>query len=117
MKERFASTESYDFSIYFFGDSFAFGHGVNNHETFPAIIKDSYMKEEVNVYNAGVVGYGIVQIFQSFLKIKDRIRSGDLIIFTPISEDIRRNLKDFQFPYFIKFTKSLFPTPHMILWK
>jgi len=96
-----------DFSIYFFGDSFTFGHGVNNHETFPAIIKDKYMTEKVNIYNAGVAGYGIAQIFESFLKIKDRIRSGDLIIFTPISEDIRRNLKDFQFPYFIKFTNAM----------
>jgi len=96
-----------DFSIYFFGDSFTFGHGVNNHETFPAIIKDRYVTEKVNVYNAGVAGYGIDQIFESFLKIKDRIRSGDLVIFTPISEDIKRNLKDFQFPYFIKFTNIM----------
>ena len=96
-----------DVSIYFFGDSFTFGHGVNNHETFPAIIKDKYVTEKVNVYNAGVAGYGIDQIFESFMKIKERIRSGDLVIFTPISEDIRRNLKDFQFPYFIKFTNAL----------
>lgn len=96
-----------DLSIYFFGDSFVFGHGVNNEETFPSIIKDAYLRENVNVYNAGVMGYGIVQMFQRFQNMKHKIRPGDLIIFAPISEDIRRNLRDFQFPYFIKFTNIM----------
>ena len=93
-----------DFSIYFFGDSFTLGSGVNNGETFTDIIKDRYLKEEINVYNAGVMGYGIVQMFQRFLDMKDRIKQDDLVIFTPLSEDITRNLTDFQFPYFIKLT-------------
>jgi hypothetical protein len=49
-----------DFSIYFFGDSFTFGEGVKNEDTFTNIIKDKYLKEEVYVYNAAVAGYGIV---------------------------------------------------------
>jgi hypothetical protein len=96
-----------DFSIYFFGDSFTFGHGVDNQETFSAIINEKYLKESVNVYNAGVMGYGIIQMFQRFLNMKDRIQPDDLVIFTPIANDIKRNLKDFYFPYRIKFTNIM----------
>lgn len=96
-----------EFSIYFFGDSFTFGDGVNNRETFPAVIKEKYLIDEVNVYNAGVNAYGTVQMFQRFMEMKDRIRPGDLVIFTPLSEDIRRNLRDFYFPYIIKFTNMM----------
>jgi hypothetical protein len=96
-----------DFNIYFIGDSFTFGHGVDNHETFSAVIKEKYLKENVNVYNAGVMGYGIVQMFQRFLILKELIQPNDLVIFIPISEDIKRNLTEFSFPYFIKFTNIL----------
>ncbi|MEF9438604.1 MAG: SGNH/GDSL hydrolase family protein [Candidatus Mariimomonas ferrooxydans] len=101
------SEEKSDFSMYFFGDSFTFGHGVNNHETFPAIIKGKHLEKNVNVYNAGVMGYGIVQMFQRFLMLEDQIQPGDLVIFTPISNDIKRNQSDFYFPYFIQFTNVL----------
>lgn len=88
------------FSIYFFGDSFTFGHGVSNKDTFPNIIKDSYLRHDINVYNAGVGAYGIVQMFQRFLNTESRIKPGDLIVFTPLSDDIRRNIRDFYFPYY-----------------
>lgn len=101
------TAENPDFNIYFFGDSFTFGDGVDNHETFPAIIKEKHLKKNVNVYNAGVMGYGIVQMFQRFLMLEDQIQPGDLVIFTPISQDIKRNLSDFYFPYFIQFTNIL----------
>ena len=45
------------FSIYFFGDSFTFGQGVSDADTFPSIIKRKYLNEDINVYNAGVLGY------------------------------------------------------------
>ena len=93
------NTEKPDFSIYFFGDSFTFGNGVSNKDSFPAIIKGKYVKDNINVYNAGVSGYGIVQMFQRFLNIEYRIKPGDLIVFTPLADDIRRNIKDFYFPY------------------
>jgi hypothetical protein len=96
-----------DFNIYFFGDSYTFGEGVSNEDTFANIIKDNYLKEEVNVYNAAVSGYGIVQMFQRFLNMKDRLRPGDVVIFTPIANDIKRNLKDFYLPYFTKFTNIM----------
>ena len=101
------SKERPDFSMYFFGDSYTFGEGVSNEDTFTNIIKDNYLKEEVNVYNAAVSGYGIVQMFQRFMNMKDRIQPGDLVIFTPITNDIKRNLKDFFIPYFTKFTNIM----------
>ncbi|MCC7202143.1 MAG: SGNH/GDSL hydrolase family protein [Nitrospirae bacterium] len=90
-------------SIYFFGDSFTFGQGVSDDDTFPSIIKRKYVKEDISVYNAGVLGYGIVQMFQRFLNMEDRIKSGDMIIFTPLSQDIERNMKDFYMPYLLSF--------------
>jgi lysophospholipase L1-like esterase len=101
------SKERPAFSMYFFGDSYTFGEGVSNEDTFTNIIKDKYLIDEVNVYNAGVGGYGIVQMFQRFLDMKDRIQPGDLVIFTPITNDIKRNLKDFFMPYFTKFTNIM----------
>ena len=95
------------FSVYFFGDSFTFGHGVSNIDTFPNIIKKRYLKEDINIYNAAVGAYGIVQMFQRFLNTEGRIKPGDLIIFTPLSDDIQRNIKDFYFPYFHFFSKRI----------
>lgn len=85
------------FSIYFFGDSFTFGHGVENQDTFPNIILNKYLQNGVHVLNAGVSGYGIVQMFQRFLDIQHMIQKDDIIIFTPISTAIRRNIKDYVF--------------------
>ncbi|MCC7202182.1 MAG: SGNH/GDSL hydrolase family protein [Nitrospirae bacterium] len=94
------NTGNPDFSIYFFGDSFTFGHGVSNNDTFSNIIREKFLKDKINIYNAGVNGYGIVQMYQQFLNIENRIKKDDLIVFTPIAADISRNIKDFYFPYF-----------------
>lgn len=86
-----------DYSIYFFGDSFTFGHGVENHDTFPNIISERYLKKNVHIINAGVSGYGIVQMFQHFLDIQHMIKKKDIVIFTPISTAGSRNMKDYVF--------------------
>lgn len=96
-----------DFSIYFFGDSFTFGHGVANKDTFANIIKNKYLTERVSVYNAGVMAYGIVQMYQSFLLLEDRLEPGDIVVFTPVAADIHRNIKSFWFPYFMFFSNLL----------
>jgi hypothetical protein len=101
------NSENPDISIYFFGDSLTFGHGVSNEENFPNIIKVKYFKKNINVYNAGVNGYGIVQMFQKYLNIEDRIKPGDIIIFTSLADNILRNIKDFYSPYFHFFTNRL----------
>ena len=94
-------------SIYFLGDSFTFGAGVKNSETFTQIMKEKYFGNNIYIYNAGVMGYGMVQMFQLFSDIEKRIKPGDIIIFTPISEDIKRNLSDFYYPYLFFYTNLM----------
>jgi lysophospholipase L1-like esterase len=95
-------------NIYFFGDSFTFGYGVQNKDTFPNILKDKYLSKRINVFNTGVMGYGITQMYQQFLNLNEKIKPGDIVIFTPSVSDIERNLQDFSFPYQIAFSNALF---------
>lgn len=90
-------TDSPRFTIYFFGDSFTFGDGVTNADTFANILSERYLSDRVNVRNGGVMGYGFPQIYGRFLSVLDRINPGDLVILTPLSDDIRRNFDDFLF--------------------
>ena len=85
-------------SVYFFGDSYAFGHGVPNEQTFPNVIQREYVAKDVHVYNAGVMGYGLVQMYARFLELEAEIGPGDLVVLAPTSADIRRNMADFMFP-------------------
>jgi len=68
------------------GDSFTFGDGVSDSETWPAILEELSGKR---VINGGVFGYGIDQ---SFLRMKMLVRKykPDIIIFSFIPDDIRR---------------------------
>ena len=84
--------------IYFFGDSYTFGHGVPNVDTYPNIIADKYLNNSIHVLNAGVMGYGIEQMYGYFLEIVGQLRLGDIVVFAPTSQDIKRNLKDFVYP-------------------
>ena len=84
--------------IYIFGDSFTFGHGVNDDETFANIISSVWLDHRVKVVNAGANGYGITQMYRRFLDIQKQLNSGDLVIFTPISKDLLRSYKDFAVP-------------------
>jgi lysophospholipase L1-like esterase len=86
-------------NLFLFGDSYTFGHGVNDRETYAWVMTETYLKDQVRVYNAGCNGYGIVQMYVRLLENLDRIRPGDLVVFTPTSGDIQRNLRDFVFPY------------------
>jgi len=83
-------------SIYFFGDSFTFGHGVKNIDTFPNIIKSNYLKNSFCVYNAGVMGYGFVNMYQRFLNIQEMIKEDDVVVFATLSIDITRNINNFK---------------------
>jgi len=83
--------------IFLFGDSYTFGHGVSNDDTYANILADQLVPT-IHVYNAGVMGYGVVQIFARFLELKDQLRSGDIVVFAPTSQDLKRNLQDFVFP-------------------
>lgn len=81
--------------IYFFGDSFTFGHGVEDDETFASVIASVWLDDRIKTVNAGVNGYGVTQMYRRFLDIQNQLRPGDLVVFTPISKDLLRSYKDF----------------------
>jgi hypothetical protein len=84
-------------TVYFFGDSYTFGFGVGNEQTYTAIIAREYLKPRVRVVNAGVNGYGIVQMYGRLQDLAGRLTPGDVVVFAPIADDLRRNLDDFVF--------------------
>jgi lysophospholipase L1-like esterase len=86
-----------DHTIYFFGDSYTFGYGVDNDAAFPNLVAGHYLRPGVRVVNAGVSGYGLTQIYQRLLNARDKIASGDLVVFTPTTADVLRNLEHFRF--------------------
>jgi hypothetical protein len=49
----------------------------------------------------GVMAYGLEQMFLRLRAAKDEIRPGDLVIFTPVSRDLTRNLIDKDFVCFL----------------
>jgi hypothetical protein len=83
-------------TLHFFGDSFTFGHGVENEETALAILARA-LGGRANVANYGVMAYGLEQMFLRFQAAGDAIRPGDIVVFSPVSLDLTRNLiaKDF----------------------
>jgi hypothetical protein len=85
-------------NVVFLGDSYTFGHGVANEDTFANIIQSDHVTDDVHVHNAGVMGYGLVQMYGRFLELEDGVGPGDLVVLTPTSADVWRNLTDFMFP-------------------
>ncbi len=85
-------------TVYFFGDSFTFGHGVDNKDTFANILAQDYFDSHVRVVNGGVKGYGIVQMYGRFLEILPQLKKNDLVVFTPTTQDVERSWEDFRFP-------------------
>lgn len=69
------------------GDSFAFGDGVSDQETWPAILEK---KLGTQVINAGVFGYGIDQIFLRTIDMVEKYKP-KTVIFSFIPDDILRN--------------------------
>jgi len=82
--------------VYVLGDSFAFGWGVNDDETFSSRLAER-QNDRVKVFNLGVDGYGITQIYARFSKIQANLESSDIVIFTLIGDDIHRTWPDFMF--------------------
>lgn len=93
-------------TLTFYGDSYTFGHGVADAEAFASVIAFEYVKPEVRVRNAGVEGYGIVQMYQRFLDTCEQLEPGDVVVFSPTSGDLQRNLDDFVFPYTCAFRRG-----------
>ena len=83
-------------SIFVLGDSFAFGWGVNDEETFCSRLA-GMLVDEARIINMGVEGHGITQIYARFLQNKARVKRDDIVIFTFIADDITRSWSDFMF--------------------
>jgi hypothetical protein len=83
-------------TLHFFGDSFTFGHGVDNDQTALSVIAGA-LGRRANVVNYGVMAYGLEQMLLRLRAAKDAIQPGDAVIFSPVSLDLTRNLlaKDF----------------------
>lgn len=77
-------------TIHFFGESFIFGQGVTNEQTAVNLLAKK-LKGRLNVLNYGVVGYGIEQMLLYFRSRLRNIQRGDVVVFAPISGDLRRN--------------------------
>tara|TARA_B100000073_G_scaffold310317_1_gene282663 strand:+ start:1485 stop:2561 length:1077 start_codon:yes stop_codon:yes gene_type:complete len=95
------SISTTDKAILFSGDSFTFGDGVDDQNTFPSIFQS--IKNQI-VINGGVQAYGIDQMYLRSLNIIQNYKISDLF-FCFIPDDINRcNYSTFhkiQKPYFI----------------
>lgn len=83
--------------LFLFGDSYTFGYGVENQETFAWHLANEYLSPRVDVINAGVSGYGVTQMRVRFEQVLTEIQPGDVVAFLPISEDMLRDVYDFSF--------------------
>jgi hypothetical protein len=83
-------------TLHFFGDSFTFGHGVENDQTALSVIARE-LGARANVANYGVMAYGLEQMLLRLRAAKEAIQPGDVVVFSPVSLDLMRNLiaKDF----------------------
>lgn len=93
--------------LFILGDSYTFGHGVTNEITYANVIAREYLQPSVHVFNLGVMGYGLEQMYGRFLEIEAQLTPNDIVLFAPTSQDIKRNLKDFVFPSKLVFSESL----------
>ena len=78
-------------TVHVFGDSFTFGYGVANADTWPNLLSLA-LGDDVNVLNYGVIGYSLEQMHLALERYADEIRPGDLVVFAPISADLERSL-------------------------
>lgn len=64
--------------IYIFGDSFVFGTGVNDEQTFASLLQNAMPSFEVKLFAFG--GYSLTQAYIRFEKLKQLIRPQDIIV-------------------------------------
>lgn len=64
--------------IYVFGDSFVFGTGVNDEQTFSSLLQQAMPNYEVKLYAFG--GWSLTQAYLKVKSLKESINSSDIII-------------------------------------
>ena len=92
----FAATD-----MLFIGDSFTYGLGVEDHETFAYLIDQAL---PANAINAAVNAYGFDQAYLTWETLKDRLNV-DVVIAGYMTDDFFRNslmLRDSPKPYFVE---------------
>ncbi len=97
------------------GDSFVFGFGVQDSESFPALLESQNKTREV--LNLGVPGYGIDQIYLSYREIARQYHL-DIVLIGIFPEDFWRCTRSFADsghvrPYFSLSSKGE-PVPHNV---
>lgn len=65
-------------SVYIFGDSYVFGHGVNDEHTFAYLFQQARPDLKVRLFALG--GYSLTQAYLRFDDLKDSINPSDIII-------------------------------------
>ena len=101
--------------IYALGDSFTFGFGVQDHESFPALMES--LRPNLEVFNAGIPGYGIDQIYLSLKELGYSYKP-DVILITIYPEDFWRATRAFNDaghgkPYFVLKDGSILELKHV----
>jgi hypothetical protein len=79
--------------VHVFGDSFTFGQGVEDDQTYPALLQQA-LGPAYEVVSYGVNGYGPEQMYLRMERYADRIAAGDLVLWAPVSEDLGRSFID-----------------------
>jgi len=64
--------------IYVLGDSFVFGDGVNDQQTFSFLLQSAFPRDAVHLY--ALSGYSWANALVTMDRIKDQIRPGDIVI-------------------------------------
>ena len=85
-------------TLWLFGDSFTFGHGVSDAESWPSVLARDWLGGRMGVRNAAVMGYGLAQQVQRLRELAPRLREGDRVVFAPLSTDFERSLRHFAHP-------------------
>ena len=101
--------DSFEKRIVVLGDSMIFGHGVDDHETFPNQLEAIYRDENraVDVINAGVKGYGTDSAHKFFTaRLQPLSLQPDLVIFAIYQNDLHDNIGQ---PLFTIENRSLAP--------
>jgi len=89
--------KSYHFDksdILMLGDSFLFGVYLNEKENITSLLEDKF-NNNFNCINLGIPGYGIDQMYLSYIKYNKTIKSKLIILFY-IDEDIYRTYESFR---------------------
>ena len=81
--------------ILILGDSFTFGYGVEEDDTYSSVLERSLREENcgATVYNAGIPGYGTVQEYSLLTELYDIIRPQLVILAYTVGSDLRDTIE------------------------